>query len=276
MRTTVRNSYTPKTGDYCNVIVIDEDNGVQYIFDSDGVFTTYTSKQQEGATVGYVDSLVRAATTSVKDYSDANDVGVLREAKGYADEKDAGILQAAKDYTDSQVGEPGVSKEYVDEQDGTTLQEAKNYADALVESGAAFDVSDVKDAFSSGSVVSSDFYASYLSALQSGRRLFTIDTNGYVVMNIISSSYSNSSITMVDESGLATYTVNPVDLTVSMTRTIFPSNQPNWNEVDMSSDTYIQNKPVVPVITLTDVDPGEGAPLAANHFIAVYDMEESE
>lgn len=38
MRTVVRNSYTPQTGDYCNKIVIDEDKSVQYIFDSDGVF----------------------------------------------------------------------------------------------------------------------------------------------------------------------------------------------------------------------------------------------
>jgi hypothetical protein len=28
---------------------------------------------------------------------------------------------------------------------------------------------------------------------------------------------------------------------------------------------------VVPVITMTDTDPGEGVPLAANHFIAVYE-----
>ena len=27
----------------------------------------------------------------------------------------------------------------------------------------------------------------------------------------------------------------------------------------------------IPVITMTSTDPGEGSPLAANHFIAVYD-----
>lgn len=26
----------------------------------------------------------------------------------------------------------------------------------------------------------------------------------------------------------------------------------------------------IPVITVTDVDPGEGSPLAENHFIAIY------
>ena len=34
--------------------------------------------------------------------------------------------------------------------------------------------------------------------------------------------------------------------------------------------------PDIPVITMTTVDPGEGSPLAANHFIAVYVDQESE
>lgn len=33
----------------------------------------------------------------------------------------------------------------------------------------------------------------------------------------------------------------------------------------------LSNKPAIPTWTLTDVDPGEGAPLAANHFIGVYE-----
>lgn len=39
MRTVVRNSYTPKVGDYCNKIVIDEYTGAKYIFDCDGIYT---------------------------------------------------------------------------------------------------------------------------------------------------------------------------------------------------------------------------------------------
>ena len=85
MRTVVRNSYTPQTGDYCNKIVIDEDKGVQYIFDSDGVFSVYTSKQQEGAPMFYVDSTVNAAKNEMKTYADTKDAQVLQEAKDYAD-----------------------------------------------------------------------------------------------------------------------------------------------------------------------------------------------
>lgn len=117
MRTIVRNSYTPKVGDYCDKIVVDEDTGTQYIFDCDGVYTTYTSKQQEGAPMFYVDSRVTSA---------------LNEAKSYADAQDQIILQQAKDYTDEHGGGGGggdVTKAYVDAQDTNVLNSAKAYAD---------------------------------------------------------------------------------------------------------------------------------------------------
>lgn len=142
MRTVVRNSYTPQIGDYCNKIVIDEDKGVQYIFDSDGVFSVYTSKQQEGAPMFYVDSTVNAAKNELKAYADTKDAQVLQEAKDYADThsggvqkdyvdtQDQAILTEAKAYTDAHAGEGGVSQDYVDQQDAATLASAKSYADA--------------------------------------------------------------------------------------------------------------------------------------------------
>ena len=141
MRTVVRNSYTPQTGDYCNKIVIDEDKSVQYIFDSDGVFSVYTSKQQEGAPMFYVDSTVNAAKNELKTYADTKDAQVLQEAKDYADThggvqkdyvdtQDQAILTEAKAYTDAHAGEGGVSQQYVDEQDAATLSSAQSYADA--------------------------------------------------------------------------------------------------------------------------------------------------
>ena len=141
MRTVVRNSYTPQTGDYCNKIVIDEDKGVQYIFDSDGVFSVYTSKQQEGAPMFYVDSTVNAAKNELKTYADTKDAQVLQEAKDYADThggvqktyvdaQDQAILTEAKAYTDAHAGEGGVSQDYVDQQDTATLSSAQSYADA--------------------------------------------------------------------------------------------------------------------------------------------------
>ena len=141
MRTVVRNSYTPQIGDYCNKIVIDEDKSVQYIFDSDGVFSVYTSKQQEGAPMFYVDSTVNAAKNEMKTYADTKDAQVLQEAKDYADThggvqktyvdtQDQAILTEAKAYTDAHAGEGGVSQDYVDQQDAATLLSAQSYADA--------------------------------------------------------------------------------------------------------------------------------------------------
>ena len=141
MRTVIRNSYTPQIGDYCNKIVIDEDKSVQYIFDSDGVFSVYTSKQQEGAPMFYVDSTVNAAKNELKTYADTKDAQVLQEAKdytdthsgvsqNYVDTQDQAILTEAKAYTDAHAGEGGVSQQYVDQQDAATLSSAKSYADA--------------------------------------------------------------------------------------------------------------------------------------------------
>lgn len=145
MRTVVRNSYTPQTGDYCNKIVIDEDKSVQYIFDSDGVFSVYTSKQQEGAPMFYVDSTVNAAKNEMKTYADTKDAQVLQEAKDYADThggvsqtyvdtQDQAILTEAKAYTDAHAGEGGVSQDYVDQHDTATLSSAKSYTDTEVAS----------------------------------------------------------------------------------------------------------------------------------------------
>ncbi len=130
MRTVIRNSYTPQTGDYCNKIVVDQDKSVQYIFDSDGVWTTYTSKQQEGAPKSYVDSRVNGAINETKTYADAIGQNTLQTAKAYADAGDVATLEAAKAYADSAVGS-GATKTYVDQQDANVLQQAKDYADSM-------------------------------------------------------------------------------------------------------------------------------------------------
>lgn len=195
MRTTVRNSYTPKTGEYCNTIVVDNDKNVQYIFDSDGVWTTYTSKNQEGAPMSWVTAQINAAINTTEGYADSQDAANLTAAKSYADTKDALILQQAKDYTDQQ-GTGYVAKQYVDDQDADTLSAAKEYADD-------------KDTALYGTVTGD-----------------------------ISTAITNLHTTVTAEIGTAISTA--------------------------------------PVITMVDTDPGEGVPLAANHFIAVYSGEESE
>ena len=196
MRTTIRNSYTPNNGDYCNMIVVDEASGAHYIFDSDGVFTTYTSKHQEGAPLFYVDS--KAAST-------------LSSAKSYADAQDQIILQEAKDYTDEHGGGGGggdVTKAYVDQQDTDTLNSAKAYADE-------------KDL-----TVASD-----------------------------AANYTDGEI---------------ADLKTELEGEI--TDAMNGLAPVATSGEYddLSNKPTVPVINITTTDPGEGAALAANTFVGVY------
>lgn len=43
MKTVIRNNYTPAALDYCNTLVVDEEEGAVYLFDTDGVFTRITS-----------------------------------------------------------------------------------------------------------------------------------------------------------------------------------------------------------------------------------------
>lgn len=193
MRTTVRNSYTPKTGDYCNMIVVDDDKQVQYIFDSDGVWTQYTSKAQEGAPKSYVD---------------ARDAATLQSAKDYADSQDILILAQANAYTDAYTPTDMATKTYVDSADAQVLLDAKAYADSM-------DVITLQDAqtliTSATGSVTTDL----------GDRITTLD----------------NSLANVAKSG-------------------------DYND--------LLNLPTIPVITMTDTDPGEGVALAADHFIAVY------
>lgn len=183
MRTVVRNSYTPQTGDYCNKIVIDEDKSVQYIFDSDGVFSVYTSKQQEGAPMFYVDSTVNAAKNELKTYADTKDAQVLQEAKDYADThggvqkdyvdtQDQSILTEAKAYTDAHAGEGGVSQDYVDQHDTATLSSAKSYTDTEV-ANTLQDAKDYADGVGSATLSSANAAIS-IAITQANVPVFTV------------------------------------------------------------------------------------------------------
>lgn len=48
--------------------------------------------------------------------------------------------------------------------------------------------------------------------------------------------------------------------------------QSDWNQTTATADDFIKNKPIVAQFTLTDTDPGTGGTLAANNFIAVYEV----
>ena len=237
MKTVLRNSYTPQTGDYCNTIVVDEETGTQYIFDSDGVFTTYTSKQQEGAPIFYVDSKAAAA---------------LNDAKSYADAQDQIILQQAKDYTDAHGG-GDVTKSYVDAQDTIVLSSAKSYANAQDTStlSSAKSYADTKDT----------------STLNSAKAY--TDTQSTSTLNSAKAYADEKDNTVAG--GAANYTDGKVaDLKTELEGEI--TSAMNGLAAVATSGSYndLSNKPTVPVFNLTTTDPGEGSALAANTFIGVY------
>lgn len=83
MKTRIRDSYTPKLGDYCNTLVIDKETGNQYLFDADGVWTLI-STDKEG--------IVTEAVAQANAYTD--DV-----AEGKVD-KEEGKGLSENDFTD--------------------------------------------------------------------------------------------------------------------------------------------------------------------------------
>lgn len=83
MKTVIRNSYTPKLGDYCNTLVVDKETGNQYLFDADGVWTLITLDGDE---------LIAEAVAQANAYTD--DV-----AKDKVDKEDGKGL-SENDFTD--------------------------------------------------------------------------------------------------------------------------------------------------------------------------------
>lgn len=84
MKTRIRDSYTPKLGDYCNTLVVDKETGNQYLFDADGVWTLI-STDEEG--------IIEEAVAQANAYTD--DV-----AEGKVD-KEEGKGLSENDFTDA-------------------------------------------------------------------------------------------------------------------------------------------------------------------------------
>lgn len=83
MKTVVRNSYTPKAGDYCNTIVIDKETNNQYLFDGDGVWTKLPAEIDAEALIqqayelskAYIDQIAATIPTAVSQLE--NDSGFV-------------------------------------------------------------------------------------------------------------------------------------------------------------------------------------------------------
>lgn len=163
-------------------------------------------------------------------------------SKNYVDIQDAATLQAAKDYTDAEVDSASDAMTlYVDGADAQTLADAKQYADTkdAVTLQAA---KDYTDAHSGQGGVSQEYVDQQDAATLSSAE-----------------SYADGAATLA----AGTVQSNLNDLQQSLATVAFTGDY----------DDLI-GQPDIPTFTLTDVDPGEGAPLAENFFIAVYQGEQ--
>lgn len=115
MRTVIRNSYTPKLGDYCNALVVDKETGNQYLFDKDGVWTLI-STDEEG--------IVAEAVAQANAYTD--DV-----AEGKVD-KEEGKGLSENDFTD----------EDKDKLDGIEDGAQENVIEVIKRNGATLPITD--------------------------------------------------------------------------------------------------------------------------------------
>ena len=159
--------------------------------------------------------------------------------KNYVDIQDGKVRDAALAYTDEVASlTQHTAKNYTDMQVGYAESRAKTYADdkdALVLQAAK----DYTDAHSGQGGVSQQYVddqdAATLSSAKSYADNKAQTEAGYVQTNL--NNLSNSLATVAT--------------------------------TGLYSD--LSGTPDIPIITMTDTDPGEGVPLAEGHFIAVYD-----
>lgn len=163
-------------------------------------------------------------------------------SKSYVDTQDASTLQAAKNYTDAEVDAASDAMTlYVDGADAQTLADAKSYADTK-DAATLQAAKDYTDAHSGQGGVSQEYVDQQDAATLASAE-----------------SYADSAAALA----AGTVQSNLNNLQQSLATVAFTGDY----------DDLIA-KPDIPTFTLTDVDPGEGAPLAENFFIAVYQGEQ--
>lgn len=266
-----------------NNLTIDPSTGV---LDADG--STYTA----GNGIDITNDVISIDTTVVAELSDVTTaVGGERTAREAADVNLQGqidAISASSDVTDivgtkaelnnydtSTLGNNDIIKVLQDESmnDETTYYRWSTTTQTFTligEEGPYYTKSQT-DALLNAKANTSDIHDATLTVTQNGTSVGTFTAN----------SNTNTTIALTD----TTYTAgNHIDITNDVITaegyiwgdTLTSATTPTGTVTSgMIADGTIQASDiatgVVPVITMTDTDPGEGSPLAANHFIAVYE-----
>ena len=164
-----------------------------------------------------------------------------------------------------------VTKQYVDIQDGKVLDDAKAYADSL--GGDLEDeLKDYADDAASDALQSAKDYADAGDAttLQAAKDY----TDAHSGQGGVSQEYvdQQDAATLASAEG---YADGAAALAAGTVQSNLTNLQQSLATVAFTGDyDDLIGQPDVPTFTLTDVDPGEGAPLAENFFIAVYQGEQ--
>lgn len=267
--------YAPENGAYQNALVEYEANGALYLYSSDGIYTKLSLAANDFG----------MATTR---YVDQKDAETLATAKQYSDQKDQQILAEAKQYTDEHGGGGGgdnlfyINVTNVDFSEGTFTAD-KTYAEILeAYSAGKMPIVIVKEEDSSrryngiymlrsyGVNDESDgFDFAYVNATGGEGR---VDAGSWVIhigngYSMASESYGSVEI----DNALSQYSNHAVKNSA-----VYEALSQKVSQADLAtvatSGSYndLSNKPAIPTFTLTTTDPGEGATLAANTFIGVY------
>lgn len=230
--------------------VLGDDSDTSPVKPQDGAYTNKIVEYEANGAIYFYSSdglwtklgnkLPSAETASVE-YVDAQDRRNLREAKEYADAGDIATLQLAN--AQAQVREAQVlndAKSYADGLATTTLNSAKDYTD----NKTASILPDAKAYADAQDAITLQAAKDYTDSAASSVVTRTYVDNGDATTLTNAKNYTDAELTTLEQS-LSTVATS-------------------------GSYTDLSNQPIVPNITVTSVDPGEGADLAANNFIFVY------
>ena len=158
--------------------------------------------------------------------------------KQYVDIQDAATLNDAKGYTDDSLSSFLTNiTSYIDSHDTSTYNSAKNYAD-LQDAETLQAAKDYTDTHSGQGGVSQQYVDDHDAATLQDAKDYADGVAGTAAGGV-----QDNLDTLQNSLATVAFTGDYDDLV----------GQPDY-----------------PVITMTDTDPGEGVPLAENHFIAVY------
>lgn len=265
----------PENGAYRNALVEYEANGALYIYSSEGIYTKLSLVANDFgmATIRYVDQKDAETLAAAKQYSDQKDQQILAEAKQYTDEHGGGGGEDSLFY---------INVTNVDFSEGTFTAD-KTYAEILeAYSAGKMPIVIVKEEDSSHRYNGIYMLRSYgVNDESDGFDFVYIDASGgegrvdagsWTIH--IGNGYSGAS---------ENYGSVEIDDTLSQSSSHAVSNSAVYEALSQkvsqaelaavaTSGSYndLSNKPSIPVFTLTTTDPGEGATLAANTFIGVY------